>query len=83
MKNYTFVKSKFASRWTGIVLDIKERKGRNPVYLILIIKDKNGITPRKRILTVLDSYWTAEVNKFDLSFLNRDWLKNLPELSRI
>ena len=75
-----FVKSKYASRWCGIVLDKKNRTKYNPLYLILILKDKNGNTPRKRILKRLDSSYTIEVGNIDLSNINKDWFKRLPNL---
>lgn len=75
-----FVKSKYSSAWSGVVIDKKNRTGINPLYLILVLKDKNGNTPRKRILKILDSSWTIEIDKFDISNINQDWLKRLPVL---
>lgn len=75
-----FVKSKYSSAWSGVVIDKKNRTGINPLYLILVLKDKNGNTPRKRIVKTLDSAWTIEIDKFDISNINEDWLKGLPVL---
>ena len=75
-----FVKSKYSSPWSGVVIDKKNRTGINPLYLILVLKDKNGNTPRKRIVKTLDSSWTVEIDKFDISNINEDWLKGLPIL---
>ena len=75
-----FVKSKYSSAWSGVVIDKKNRTGINPLYLILVLKDKNGNTPRKRIVKTLDSSWTVEIDKFDISNINEDWLKWLPVL---
>jgi hypothetical protein len=73
-----FVKSKYSSAWSGVVIDKKNRTGMNPLYLILVLKDKNGNTPRKRIIKTLDSAWTIEIDKFDISYINQDWFKGLP-----
>lgn len=75
-----FVKSKYSSAWSGVVIDKKNRTGTTPLYLILVLKDKNGNTPRKRIVKTLDSAWTIEIDKFDISNINEDWLKGLPVL---
>jgi len=75
-----FVKSKYSSGWSGVVIDKKNRTGINPLYLIIVLKDKNGNTPRKRIIKILDSAWTIEIAKFDISNINQDWLKDLPVL---
>ena len=48
-----FVKSKYSSAWSGVVVDKKNRTGINPLYLILILKDKNGNTPCKRIVKTI------------------------------
>lgn len=78
-----FVKSKYSSAWSGVVIDKKNRTGINPLYLILVLKDKNGNTPRKRIVKTLDSAWTIEIDKFDIANINEDWLKGLPVLQPI
>jgi len=78
--NCKFVKSKYSSHWSGVVIDKKKRTGINPLYLILVLKDKNGNIPRKRIIKTLDSSWTIEIDKFDISNINQDWLKELPVL---
>ena len=75
-----FVKSEYLSAWSGVVIDKKNRKGISPLYLILVLKDKNGNTPRKRMVKMLDSGWTVEIDKFDISNINEDWLKGLPVL---
>lgn len=75
-----FVKSKYASAWSGVVVDKKHRTGYNDLYMILVLKDKNGNIPRKRIIKTLDSAWTIEIDKFDISNINEDWFKGLPVL---
>lgn len=74
--SYNFVKSKYASPWVGIVLDKKHRTGINDLYTILIVEDRLGNTPRKRIIATLDSAWTQEINKFNISHINKDWFIN-------
>ena len=76
-----FVRSRYLSPWSGVVIGRKNRGGdSNPLYLILILKDRKGNTPRKRIIKILDSFWTVEIDKFDISNINQDWLKGLPIL---
>lgn len=70
---YKFVESRYRARWSGVVLAEKKRKKYNPLYLILIVKDSSGNTPRKRILKILDSGWTVKIDEIDLTNINKDW----------
>lgn len=71
-----FVKSKFASPWEGVVIDITKRRNKlNPLYLCLIVKDRGGNLPRKRILKTLDSSWLIEIKPFNITHVNKDWFK--------
>jgi hypothetical protein len=72
---YNFVKSKYKSPWVGVIIDKKHRTGMNDLYLILVLKDRNGNIPRKRMLKTLDSFWITEVDSFDISNINKDWFK--------
>lgn len=72
---YKFVKSKYASPWIGIVLNEQPRVKYKSLFTILIIEDKSGNTPRKRIIKTLDEAWTEEVDNFDISHINKDWFK--------
>lgn len=72
---YKFVKSKYASPWIGIVLHKQPRVKYLDLYTILIVEDKSGNTPRKRIIKTLDEGWTEEVYSFDISHINKDWFK--------
>lgn len=74
--DYLFVKSRYAAPWVGVVLDSLPRRGQHDLYLILVVKDGSGKTPRKRILKVLDASWTSVTQKIDLSNINPDWFKN-------
>jgi hypothetical protein len=69
-----FVKSKFRSPWKGVVIDIVKRRNKlNPLYICLIVKDRNGNIPRKRILKTLDSDWLIEISSFDITNINNEW----------
>ena len=80
-----FVKSKYASPWTGVVLkewDKKRRKeGINPfrgydkwkVFLVLVTHDKSGNKMRKRYLKTFSAGWMKIIESFDLSKINKDW----------
>jgi len=75
-----FVKSRFRARWSGVVIDTKNRNKQNPLYLILVIKNSIGNIPRKRILKILDSSWTIEIDKINIDDINKDWFRRLPVL---
>jgi hypothetical protein len=77
---YKFVKSKYKSRWKGVIIDKQHRTGFDDLYLVLVLKDKNGNVPRKRTIKRIADNWTEEINKFDISNINKDWFKRLPEL---
>ena len=76
-----FVISLYGSRWKGLVLDtysiqtsfLKKYKGIG--YRVLILKDKNGNTSRKRIIKSMNKDWFKEITPFSISNINPDWLK--------
>ncbi len=70
-----FVRSNYKAQWKGIVLRIEKRKRISDLYTVLILKDANGNTPRKRILSVLDSGWTEKVPEMETEHINKDWFK--------
>lgn len=78
-KTFTFVKSNYKSAWKGIVLDIYTfehkcyRNTKYVVYKVLIVKDKNGNTPRKKIIKRLNRNWLEEIEPFDITHINKDW----------
>lgn len=76
-KNFTFVKSNYKSSWKGIVLDIytlpKYCNIEPTVYKVLIVQDKNGNTPRKKIIKRLNRNWLEEIEPFDITHINKDW----------
>ena len=75
-----FVKSHYSARWKGVVIDKKNRTGYSPLYLILVLKDSNGNIPRKRMVKILDSGWTTEINRINLDGVNTRWFNELPTL---
>ena len=75
-----FIRSRFRARWCGVVIDKRNRTKQNPLYLILILKDSCGNTPRKRMVKTLDSSWTIEIDKIELGDINTDWFSRLPIL---
>lgn len=76
---HKFVKSHYQSRWTGVVLDSKRRHKMEPLILVLVVKDANGNTPKKRIVKILSEYWTNPAPAQDISHINKDWF-NLKDL---
>lgn len=77
-----FVASRHKSPFIGVVLDRKKRNGVGDLLSILVVKDRRGNIPRKRIMKVLDEAWTKEVLPFDISHINKDWFANMPNLER-
>lgn len=75
-----FVRSKYSVPWLGVVIDKKHRTREADLYLILILLDKNGNVPSKRIVKTCDARWTEEIEKFDITYINKDWLAGLPIL---
>ena len=76
-KNRKFLRG--VSLWTGVLLDRKHRTGMSDLYLLLIVKDSLGQTPRKRILRKIDALQTEETEPFDIAHINADWFKNIPK----
>jgi hypothetical protein len=64
--------SHFRSHWKGVILDI-EKYPSTTICTVLIIKDRNGNTPRKRILRKLSIWWLTECEVIDTSHINKDW----------
>lgn len=64
--------SHFRSRWRGVILDI-EKYQSTTICTVLVIKDRNGNTPRKRILRKLSIWWLTECEDLDTSHINKDW----------
>lgn len=77
-----FVESKYGSRWKGVVL--KEysiychypKKYKGVGYIVLVIKDRNGNIPNKRIIHSRNKDWFKVIEPFDISNINTDWFKN-------
>ena len=69
----------------GVILLMKPYKTDFPkryetwFCLTLILKDKNGKKPRKRILKSININSLKEIDKFDIEHINKDWFKNLPK----
>jgi hypothetical protein len=81
MNSFKFVRSKYRSKWKGIVLSTYDIRGSYPKsykgigYNVLIIKDKNGNTPNRRIIRSLNKDWFEEIEPFDINHINKDWYK--------
>lgn len=87
MKVGTFVRSEFRSRWEGVVIKVETgrcKKWANGGYYssvtytdctVLILRDKNGNVPHRRIIKYLDAGWLTEIPSIDMSHINKDWLK--------
>lgn len=78
--NYLFVKSKYSSPFIGIVLEeyvistSYPKKYKGIGYKVLVVKDKSGNIPRKRIIHERNKEWFVKVKLFDISYINKDWL---------
>jgi hypothetical protein len=64
---YKFVKSHYRRAWTGIVIDRRKRHGQGDLLLILVVRDRNGNVPRKRLIKILDEAWITYVPAVDIS----------------
>ena len=76
INDYKFVRSRYSSPWIGVVVDEINRTN-SKLYVMVVVKDRNGNKPRKRMVKYLDSRWTVDIDKFDISNLNKDWFKNI------
>lgn len=73
-QRYKFVKSHYRSTWKGIIIDKLTRHGIGDLLLILVVEDKNGNRPRKRLIKILDESWVKPCAAVDIQNLNKDWL---------
>lgn len=69
-----FVQSKYKSNWKGVVLKVINRENLEPLFVVLILKDRLGNKPRKRILKKYSSFWFIKIKEIDISNYNKDWL---------
>ena len=65
-----------------MVIDWQKRKDIAPLLLVMVLRDKNGAVPRKRMFKLLDASWTEAINEIDTSGINPDWFKNLPRITK-
>lgn len=76
----SFVKSNFRSRWTGIVISEEIVKGSgkkaNKICEVLVLRDKNGNTLRKRLIKHLNADWLEETQKVFLTEKEINWIPN-------
>lgn len=82
MKIPRFIRCHYRSRWEGMVIDWQKRKDIAPLFLVMVLRDKNGAVPRKRMFKLLDASWAEAINKIDTSGINPDWFKNLPRITK-
>lgn len=74
-----FVRSRYNGKfWCGVVLDHINWK-KSGLSLVLLLKDRNNQPFNRRYLKVLGDDWLEEIDKFDISSVNPDWFKNLPD----
>jgi len=70
----TFVKSKYAAPWIGVIVGIKEDEGSLPLIVCLVVRTRDGKTPRKRILHhIYSGYMAEDVEPFPIDHINKDW----------
>jgi len=74
-----FVRSRYNGKfWYGVVIDHINWK-KSGLSLVLLLKDRNKQPFNRRYLKVLGDDWLEETDTFDISNVNPDWFKNLPE----
>lgn len=77
-----FVMSRYNGKfWSGVVLDHINWK-KSGLSLVLLLKDRNHQPFNRRYLKVLGDGWLEEIDAFDISNVNPDWFKNLPDWRR-
>ena len=79
-REFIFVLSRYSSRWKGIVLDYENRTGAGRLYTCLILLDNKGNKMRKRIIKIQDEAWCKEIEKFDISWVDKNWLVKYEEM---
>lgn len=72
-KDYETVKSVYASRWTGIVLDRTKKQQTEAILTILIILDRMNRPIRNKVIKYLHERWTIPTESVNLD-INSDWL---------
>jgi len=72
---HKFVRSKYRSKWYGVVIDILKRKTAKDLYLILVLKDKNGDRIKGQLFKILDEAWTEDIEPFDITGYNKMWFE--------
>lgn len=77
MPKLKFVKSHYNAPWRGVIVDREKRKNCGDLLFILVLLDRHGNKPKKRITAVLDENWTTECEPIDLSEYNPDWFINI------
>lgn len=78
-----FVNSTYRGRWSGIILKITERSEYEDLAMVLLLKDRNGNTPRKRVIKTLSVGWLTKIKPFDITNINPDWYKGLGNFLKI
>ena len=81
MKTFQFVEIYYRSKYIAVILDrLNKSNNVGYLYLILIVRDRLGNIPKRRILHIFSQGWTKPVKAIDISNINSDWFRtdNLP-----
>lgn len=76
-----FVQSRYGSRWRGVVLEEYSisvsypKKYKGTGYKVLIVRDRNGNIPNRRIIHSRNEHWFVKTEPIDISNINKDWFK--------
>lgn len=66
---HRFVKSQYNAKWDGIIL----REWPSGRCLVLIVRHRNGSTPKRRIIIRIHIGWLKPIEPFDISEINENW----------
>lgn len=72
------VQSHYRAAWIGFVIGVRPRSlnqdgTESPILTIVIVRNRRGNVPIKRIVRVLDASWVTPVAPRDLSMIPAVW----------
>lgn len=68
-----FVVSHYHAAWKGIVIEVTERKGTNPLLKIVPLLTKTGAPQPRRQVQTLDAGWVTKIPPLNIT-INPDWI---------
>lgn len=79
LKPNQFCKSLYRATWKGIILSVTKHKKNHVTCTCLVVRTASGQIPRKRIVHESDIGWLQPIEPVDISMINKEWFKNIPE----